>query len=110
MFVLGGKKVFFTDRSFTSGLPTSEVTFYVQQASGRIGKFLALPMQLREHKIEQHGDKIVLTTYDEVTKSWLEVMSISSAMLKAAPFKLVQDDADRPEAASKSKSAAEKKP
>jgi len=109
MFNLGGEKIFFTDRCFTSGMSTSEVTFYTQRVDGRIGRFFALPMELREHRIEQRGDKIIITTYNEASKAWLEIMSISSAMFTASPFNIEQVSADQPATASELKSEGEKK-
>ena len=91
IFNLGGTKVVYTDRCFTSGMSTSELTFYIQRVDGRIAKFFGLPMELREHRVEQRGEKIIITTW--TPKGWLEVMSISSAMFTALPFKIEQEAA-----------------
>jgi hypothetical protein len=78
---LDGKDVFFSNRTFTSGLATSELLFYSAGLDGRLRVFLTVPTQHKEHRLAIENNHIVVRCYNATSKDWPIAMTITAAML-----------------------------
>jgi hypothetical protein len=80
---LGNTEIFYSDRMFTSGVPTSEVVFYVKTESGRIEPFIFIPVQQTEHHVESDpkSGHILLKSFDPKSNEWRISMTITPWML-----------------------------
>lgn len=78
---LGRRKVFYSDRMFTSGTATSELVFYTENRDGRIRPFLIVPVQLKENRVVVKDNKIVVLSYNFESKDWQVAMILTPEML-----------------------------
>lgn len=78
---LSDRKVYYSDRMVTSGVPTAELIFYVQTMEERIRPFIIVPTQRKEFRVEVEGNEIITRAYDPKKKKWLIALQITPQML-----------------------------
>ncbi len=61
------RKVYYSNRSFTSGRQTTQVTFFYVSQLGRIIPFTALPTKLGNSTITIEGDNIIVNQKSEIS-------------------------------------------
>ncbi|HAV13321.1 MAG TPA: hypothetical protein DCX06_07520 [Opitutae bacterium] len=71
----------YTTRRFTSGLPTTEITFWQPDGKGGWFKIIGTAVMDAEFKINTSWGGVTLDAYDDSTKSWIHWMTISTPML-----------------------------
>lgn len=80
--VLEGNVVYYSKRSFTSGLPTTELILYVtDKNSGRIKPFLIIPTQGKEMRVRVEDKKLKIDTFSRTEKKWVEMISFGESAL-----------------------------
>ncbi len=78
---LSGKKVFYSLRSVTSGMPTSELILYSLNAKDEIHPFIIVPVQGVEFSVKVEEGEIVVRKYDRMKKKWPIAARITPLML-----------------------------
>jgi hypothetical protein len=80
---LDNKTIHYSWRSFTSGLPTTEIIFFTQQ-NGKYISFLEIPTQRRELKVEvnnEYGPLIYIKAWDSKSKEYQHALTITKWMI-----------------------------
>jgi len=78
---LSGKKVFYSVRSVTSGVPTSELILYSQNAKDEIHPFIIVPVQGVDFSVKVEEGEIVVRKYDRMKEKWQIAARITPLML-----------------------------
>lgn len=71
----------YTTRRFTSGVPTTEITFWQPDGKGGWFKIIGTAVMEAEFKINISWGGVTLDAYDDSTESWVHWMTISTPML-----------------------------
>jgi hypothetical protein len=71
----------YTTRSFTSGVATTEITFWRPDKQGGWTKTVGTSVMNAEFKIVTSFGGCTLDAYDESTKSWIHWMTIATPVL-----------------------------
>lgn len=74
-------EVFYSIRSFSSGLSVSELVFFYQSKNGRLYPFLILPKQLKEYRVTSRDDKIAVESFDLKNKTWTKLLEFEENMI-----------------------------
>ena len=73
--------IFYSDRMFTSGRPTSELTFYSKRKDGSIHPFIHIPLQWKEFRIELKEAVIVIHAKSLGSDIWNLAAVITESMI-----------------------------
>ncbi|MCF6314313.1 MAG: hypothetical protein L3J39_17830 [Verrucomicrobiales bacterium] len=101
---LSDRKIYYSVRTFTSGLPTYEVIFFSLDHRSKISPFLAIPLKGRELRVKAEKSRIVVEAFIDSTLT--PILSFTSDMLPRLPIKTraQQNAAEQPATAPQSKS------
>lgn len=76
----------YTIRTFTSGVATTEVTFWQPDQKGGWSKTVGTGIMTEEIKVSMSPGGATLNAYDSATKSWIQWMSIATPLLCREQF------------------------
>lgn len=58
-----GREIYYSTRTFTSGVATNELIFFTKNRDGKLSPFLAIPLVTRELEIEAEESRIVVKAF-----------------------------------------------
>lgn len=104
-----GREIHYSVRTFTSGVATYELIFFMLDHRGKIAPFLAIPIKNLEMSVKVEGEEIVV--YAFIDSELTPILSFSAHMLPRIPGKrrAQQGGADQPATAAESSSKGESK-
>ena len=76
-----GSDVFYSIRSFSSGLSVSELVFFYETKNGRLYPFLILPKQLKEYRVTSKDDKIAVESFNVKNKTWVKLLEFEENLI-----------------------------
>jgi hypothetical protein len=78
---LGETNVFYSNRSFASGLEISEVIFFYKSKSGKFFPFLILPKKMTEYQVSEKDNKIIVKSWSEKTNGFVLVLEFGADLI-----------------------------